>query len=335
VVLEEEQVKVYSYVMDANKWYNPIEQLKPGIHNLMNHLSSGLELILQQEINNTNIQFVYDNSLLPIKTPKGELNTHRILLQDTHMSFLWCFSYITVALNSMYYQQAKMNTDIVVFNDLPDFEKVDLTMNWARSLKQDISPWPENAGRPDIPDVWTEGATNLYQACVAYLLFHEIGHVVMHQHLLDLATRRMNRFYVLTPEDKKQIYDAELEADHFALNCLMGNSKREDVRMVKYLGAVLAQLSNFYMLDTPDTRGGTHPDHDVRLKAIIQRADLTTEANQIQLNAHLCVGLQLFFKLTGKEFIQMDGAGNAFKDFEALQTYLFGLIDQMKNAATQ
>ncbi|MFF5383009.1 hypothetical protein [Pedobacter suwonensis] len=114
----------------------------------------------------------------------------------------------------------------------------------------------------------------------------------------------------------------------------MGNSKREDVRMVKYLGAVLAQLSNFYMLDTPNTRGGTHPDHDVRLRAILQHAELPTEANQIQLNAHLCVGLQLFFRLTGKEFIQTGGANNAFKDFEELQTYLFGLIDKMKNAAT-
>ena len=94
---------------------------------------------------------------------------------------------------------------------------------------------------------------------------------------------------------------------------------------------MLAQLSNFYMLDTPDTRGGTLPDHDIRLRAIIQHADLATEANQIQLNAHLCFGLQLFFRLTGKEFIQSNGATNAFKDFEELKKYLFGLIDQMKN----
>jgi hypothetical protein len=71
--------------------------------------------------------------------------------------------------------------------------------------------------------------------------------------------------------------------------------------MVKYLGAVLAQLSNFHMQDTPNTRDGTHPDQDIRLRAIIQHADLATEANQIQLNAHVCGGLQLFFRLTDKE----------------------------------
>jgi hypothetical protein len=315
------------------KWYNPIEFLKPGVHSLMNHLSSGLSPELQQTINSIKIQFIYDNEPLPLSTPKVELETHRIKLQDTHMAVLWCWSYVTVALNSITYKKADLDQDVVMIEDVPEFKKVSITIGWARSLKEKISWWPADAGRPDVTDQYTEAANNLYQACVCFLLFHEIGHVIMHNHLLELATRRLNPFYELTSEDRKQIYDAEVEADQFALDCLLGNSTLEDVRMVKYIGAVLAQLSTFYMLDTPDTRGGTHPDYDVRLRAILRQANLKTEASRIQLSSHVSVGLQLFFKLTGKKFISENTSQNNYKNFEELEAYLFGLIDNMKKAS--
>jgi len=311
------------------KWYNPIELLKPGIHNLMNHISSGLSPQLQQLIIETNILFVYDNEPLPISTPKGELETHRIRLQDTHMAFLWCWSYVTVATNAIYYEGSELNDNIIEISAHPEFSKIALTIDWARSLKTKISWWPREAGRPDVQDSWTEAAANLYEACVAYLFFHEIGHIIMHRNLLELATRRLNPYYELTEEDRKQIYDAEVEADQFALDCLMSNSTIEEVRMVKYLGAVLAQLSNFYMLDTPDTRGGTHPDYDTRLRNILNQVKLQNEGDRIQLSSHVCNGLQMFFKLTGKEFIPPD---IVFKDFYEIEAYLFKLIDDMKNA---
>lgn len=146
-----------------------------------------------------------------------------------------------------------------------------------------------------------------------------------------MITRRLNPYYELTEHDRKQLYDAEVEADQFALDCLMGNSTKEEVIIVKCLGAVLAQLSNFYLLDTPDTRGGTHPDFDVRLRAILEKVDLKTEVNQIQLDAHVSNGLQLFFKLTDKDFIPEGYSRETFKNFETLQSYLFDIIDQMKN----
>lgn len=80
--------------MQGKQWYNPIEQLKPGIHSLMNYLNSQLKLDLQEEINKANRQFVYDSAFLPIKTPKSELNIHRIAFQDINLSFLSCCSYI-------------------------------------------------------------------------------------------------------------------------------------------------------------------------------------------------------------------------------------------------
>lgn len=317
----------------TEKWNNPIEILKPKLHKKMNHLSSDLSAELQETLLKFKIVFIYNNDPIPIQTPKGNLEKSTIELQDIYMAFLWCCCYATVSFTKMYYSKAKLGEDIVELNDMPNFTKSALTMNWARSLKHEVSFWPKNAGRPDIEDDSTEAANNLYYSCVAYLLFHEIGHVIKHQHLLDLAKRRLNPFYELTSEDRKHIHDAEVEADQFALECLIGTTSGDDVKMIKYLGAVLAQLSNFYLLDTPDTRGGTHPDYDVRLRAILEKTDLQSEANRMQLNAQVSVGLQLFFKLTSKEFISEDKDKNFFQNFEELEDHLFSLIDSMKREA--
>lgn len=289
---------------------------------------------MQQRIVALNILFKYENDPLPVKTPKGELEKHEIYLQDTHMAFLWCCCYITVSLNNLYYEKALADKqDVVTFNDQEQFKKAMRTLNWAKSLKNEFCEWPTDIARPDISDEWTAPATNLYQACVVYLLLHEIGHIVLHQEMVALTKKRSNPFYTLTIEDRTRIYNAEIEADQFALDSLIGHSTIDDVRLIKYIGAIVAHLSNFYMLDTPDTRGGTHPDYDDRLRSVVNQVNLKTEAGNIHFHAHLNVGLQLFFNLTGKQYISDQAGENTFRDFGELEAHLFGMINTMKNAS--
>lgn len=136
-----------------------------------------------------------------------------------------------------------------------------------------------------------------------------------------------------TDEEKNRIYDAEVEADQFAFNCLQVSSNTEDVKFVKYLGAVIAQLSNFFHLDVPDTRGFSHPDLDTRLRSVIRQVNLKEEYHQIHFKAHCSVGLQLFMSLTETEFIPQSHDDANFKDFEDLEEYLFKRIADIKEKA--
>jgi len=319
------------------QWYNPGSLLKPGLQDLLNHITGQLSPEIQEAILLARIGFIFDDRPLPLQTPVADLSTHRIIVQDIHLAFLWCCSYATVAINSMYYDKVELGQDIVSFNDRAEFVQVQLTLYWARTLQKEVTWWPSEAARPDRPDQWTEAATNLFQACVVYLLFHEIGHLILHDELKELmAARRQNRFYETSEADRKRIFAAELEADQFAIDALMSNSVLEEVRLVKYLGAVLAHLSNFYLLDVPDTRGGaTHPDLDDRLRTVLQQADLRNEADQIQLRSQLVVGLQLFLTLTGKQFIPDEPEKAVFQRFEDLENHLFNLIAEMKKAARE
>ncbi len=317
------------------EWYNQVVLLKPGLQNLLNHITGQLSPEVRYAIQQSGIGFIYDDRPFPLKTPVANLDSHQITIQDIHLAFLWTCCYATVAINSMYYEKAALNEDIIYFSDRPEFAQVLLTMKWARSLQKEVTWWPAEAARPDVSNKWTTSAANLFEACVAYLLFHEIGHIILHRDLRELMTsRKKNPFYETSQEEFKKIYDAELEADQFALDSLMGSSVIEEVRLMKYLGAMVAQLSNFYLLDVPDTRGGlTHPDLDDRLRTVLQQSKLTEEANQIQLRSQLVVGLQLFLWLTETPFIPEDPQQAVFSNFEELEKYLFDLIAKMKNAA--
>ena len=301
---------------------------------MLNRITSGLARDIQEKILSQKINFLYDDRPLLLRTPQAELGSGRIILQDIHFAFLWCCSYATVAFNTMYYEKAPTAGNVVTFGDRPEIQKVMLTLNWARSLTKEITWWPMEAARPDQPDKWTESANNLFEACAAYLVLHEIAHVINDGDLEPLMNARRDPFYEISKEECQRIFKAEQEADIFALEALIGSSVLHEVRLIKYLGAALAHLSNCYILDTPDTRQGpTHPDLDDRLRTVIQKAVLTQEDDQIQLKAHLIVGVQLFLILTGRDFIPEYPEQADYANFDDLEKYLFDLIRQMKEAA--
>lgn len=318
------------------QWLNPIDKLKPELDSLIKHITNQFSSDLIEQIKNKKIRITYDIIHEKIKTPVAELESGKVKVQDVHLAFLWCCSYVTVAMNTMLYEEVlERNEDIVHLDNRPEFTKMRLTMNWAKSLQKEVSLWPDQAARPDRPDKWTESANNLFQACVAYLLFHEYGHLILHDDLVPLITmRKRNPTYETSEVDNAKIFNAEVEADRFAFNCLMGTSTMEEVRLMKFMGASLAQLSNFYLLDMPDTRGGrTHPDLDDRLKAVLNQINFINEDNEIQFRMRIIAGLQLFYNLTETEFIPENGTPINFPQIIDLEEYLFAMMTKMKNAA--
>lgn len=314
------------------EWYNPVVLLKPGLQKLMGRITGGLSEEIQTAIIKTGIRIVYDDRPGILITPDSNVISKEIIIQDVYMAFIWCCSYVTVAFNSMYYDKAKLDQDIVTFNDREELLKVDLTLRWARSLSDKITHWPEEAARPDKQDKWTEEATNLFEACVAYILFHEIGHLLLHSGSVEmLVAKNMRTAQMRSKNDNKLILNAEVEADEFALVNLIANSVINEVILMKYLGATLAHLSNFYLGRRAHSNSGVlSPDLSYRLRTVIQSVKLNREADEIQFQAHFNVGLQLFLRLAGVSYIPQNAKQSQFKTFAELEKYLFKLIKQLE-----
>jgi hypothetical protein len=311
------------------EWFNPIVLLKPGLQKIMGHILNGLPVDIQQAIKKTNIRVIYDHRPGILATPVANLITKVIIIQDVYMAFLWSCSYATIAFNKMYYEKANLDQDVVTFNDREELPKVDLTLRWARSLIEKVTHWPDEAARPDKPDQWNEEATNLFQACVTYILLHEVGHLLLHSGSVEMLVANNRR----SKNDNKLMLNAEFEADEFALEALIAYPTADDILLMKYLGASLAHLSNFYLRRGANISGGiTHPDLDDRLRAVMQQVKLNKEADEIQFQAHLSVGLQLFLNLIGKPFIPPNLTQARYKTFADLEKHLFKLIKQMKRA---
>jgi hypothetical protein len=216
---------------------------------------------------------------------------------------------------------------------MPEFKTVQITLGWGRSLKNEFSLWPIDASNPLAVDPYVEGSNNLFEACMLYIIFHEISHLLLHARRSDLLAALRKPIAQRTEAEKLIIYNAEVEADQSAFNFLSISSDQEDAKFIKYLGAIVAQLSNFFMLDVPDTRGFSHPDMDTRLKSVIRQVELKEEHHRIHFEAHCSVGLQLFMSLTGVEFIPNLKEDADFRDFEDLENYLFRKIEEIKEKA--
>jgi hypothetical protein len=321
----------------SERWHNPIVLLKSDLQNTIEHITGQFPEALRQQLIDERVSVLYDDRPRKIRTPGADIKGSQVILQDVHLAFLWCCSYITVALNTMLYNEAHEDSsgNIVHLGKRSEFPMVAQTIRWAKSLRDEVTQWPIDTARPDVADQWTEAATNLFQATVSYLFFHELGHLFLHKELLpNITARNEDPFYTFSDDQNNLIYSAEIEADEFALNRLMGNSVLDDVRLIKYLGASVAHLSNFYLLDIADTRGGvTHPDLDDRLKSVINKALFNREADTIQFRMHIISGLQLFLTLTQADFILDELFEMEFSQVGDLEAQIFDLIDRMKKTA--
>jgi hypothetical protein len=223
----------------------------------------------------------------------------------------------------------------VRLNDVRGFKKAMLTLDWARSLKSKHRRWLKKCSSPTGRGKYIVGTNNLFEAAGLYVAFHEIGHLIYHAGRTDLLAALGKPYAERNEEERKLIYDAEVEADQFAFDCLRVSTDQEDVRFLKHLGAVVAQFSSFFLLDVPDVRGFSHPDMDTRLRAVIRQVDLKEEYHQIHFKAHCSAGLQLFMALTGIPLVPDDPNEADFAQWEDLEEYIFRKIAEIKERAKQ
>ena len=221
----------------------------------------------------------------------------------------------------------------IQFHDMPVFKKLQLTFEWGRSLKDEYSIWPQAAANPSVDELYVLEANQLFVRAVCYQMYHELGHLILHANMVDFAKRINNKFYTKTNDECRRLRNIERQADDYALDCMLLTALDEEEMYVRGLGASIARLSDFFLLDVPDTRGFTHPDLDDRLTNVVKKVKVSDLRHQMNLELTVSIGLQLFFKITDTPIADCDLNEVAYEDFKSLIADLLKTLTDKKSKA--
>jgi len=163
-----------------------------------------------------------------------------------------------------------------------------------------------------------------------YLMFHEMGHLVLHRYAVEYIERVKSPFYDQTDDDHRRLRMMEIQADSYAVDAMFESINDEHDRFLRFLAAIIAHLSEFFLRHVPNTKAINYPHLDERLKRVIKKIDVQHPGYKMQLDLTLTIGLQTFFALTFAEYIPSEMKDFAFNDSDQLSDYLFRLIDAWK-----
>ncbi|QTE35872.1 phage exclusion protein Lit family protein [Mucilaginibacter gossypii] len=278
----------------------------------------------------------FEPAMYPMKGPYADLDKQLIVLQAGFLSYLWTVCYFMIGLIDIYQEGALQSATVLRLSDDDEFLMLNNTLGWGRSLKfgdeDELTPWPAHIPNPTQSERRVLQANHIFVLATCYLMYHEVGHLAFHADAKDFIKTTKSSGYVLTNEDKRRIRTMETQADFYALDCMIASIDGEHGRYHRFLGAIIAQLSEFFVRVLPaHTRGGMHPDLDERLKRILNRADIQHPGYKVNIDLTSTIGLQLFFALTFANYIPEDQSNFTFDSFEDLKKYLFNIIGEWKD----
>jgi hypothetical protein len=275
-------------------------------------------------------------TMYPMKGSYADLDTQLIVLQAGFLSYLWTVCYFMIGLIDLYQERAQQLAPVVRLSDDDEFLMLNNTLGWGRSLKfgeeDELTQWPDHIPNPTQSERRVLQANHIFVLATCYLMYHEVGHLILHADARGFIKMTKGVDYTLTNEDKRRIRAMEIQADIYALECMFTSIDDEHERYTRFLGTIIAQLSEFFIRVLPaNTRGGVHPDLDERLKRILNKVDIEHPGYKLNINLTSTIGLQLFFALTFADYIPEDQSDFGFDTYEDLTKYLFDIIGEWKN----
>jgi hypothetical protein len=212
------------------------------------------------------------------------VQTHEAVLPVAALEYLWCCSYLLHVMYDEYVQVQRSNAAQFDLSKAPKSAVAIELLNWSISNMaiSGIEPWPKDMPAP-IRDPASHSdihvANELFLTAVAWLIHHEISHVVLgHQPVYRVFSQQKEK-------------DADLRATDWILSL----SRIPDETEKRSLGIVVALLS-MQFLDAPgrvDDYKRSHPPSVDRLDYCLTRSNLSDNSAVCALAA---VGLQ--FHLT-------------------------------------
>ncbi|UEG52602.1 hypothetical protein LLH06_16730 [Mucilaginibacter daejeonensis] len=307
----------------------PIHYLDHNVKEAFEHFASQLSQVRRAGISKATIGIELTEDEEPARTPVADLNSNLIKLNVNHLSYVWTCCYFFTGMQDLYYKAAMQDKPVVILEQTPVVNKMNHTFYWGRSLNSFHSEWPSNTVYPSSNEPYVEGANTIFLYAVCYLMFHELGHLVLHRDLTQFIQRVKGRYYEKTIDDVRRIRNMERQADSYALDCMLSTASDDRQRYMIAIGAIVGIFTMFYSLQNTDIRGGTHPDLDDRLKLVMKSIKLTEEYHSIHMQATSSIGLQTFLKLTETEF-RPEGKNLSYADFKELEKDIFDLLSDTK-----
>lgn len=275
-----------------------------------------------------------DDQMFPMKGPFSNSETGFIVLQAGFLSYLWTVSYFMLGLIEIYADKAGTNQPVVSLVDSEKFPILNHTFAWGRLLKpstdEDFIPWPDDIANPTQSEVRVRQANHLCVLATTYLMYHELGHLVLHSDMGNFMKTVRSPHYIVNAEDGKRLRMMEIQADIYALDCMFVTGDEEHTRYMKFLAAIIAHLAEFFLRKFPDARSKNYPDLDERLIRVLNRIDIEDLAFKMNIDLTCSIGLQLFLTLTYADFIPPNPEHFVFEDFDELKSYLFKIIGVWK-----
>jgi len=265
-------------------------------------------------------------------TPKCDLETKQILLDEGFLSYLWCLCCFIIGLVDMTNDKVleHPNANIARLSDHEWYRLFDATLGWGRSLRDEYSPWPDYIPNPSQQDSELVRHTNtLWIFAVRSFMYHELGHLAMHSCSLQLILDYKDKPDIVSSADLRRLHNMEIQADDYALDSLLLSDVNEYERYLKYLGFVTAYIGTFYLLPNGDTRSADfHPDLDTRLQTLLKKVSGLNEYYSTLLKHTTNLGLQVFFAF-GIGFTE-GRRDSTYQDFGDLLNDLLSEVGHLK-----
>ncbi|CAM3670048.1 phage exclusion protein Lit family protein [Bordetella tumulicola] len=215
-------------------------------------------------------------------TIRVDIDTKEATLPVFAMEYLWCFSFLVLALVEEYQGAQSGGKETIDLRTSPQVSQAVDMLNWshARMRQGGGSPWPEEFPKPEKNPAQSDIAYSVNQiflSAIAWIIHHEIAHI------------RLGHGIETTYSVQE-----ETAADDEATKRIFSENLNDDVLLKRQLGMAVALLS-LQFLEEPqgkDSRVESHPPSVDRLFRCFDIAGvaqdgficaLTTVALQFQL----------------------------------------------------
>ncbi len=255
------------------KTYGPISVLYNNIMKCFEDINPSSQALLQKYIDKGkfNPEIIIDEGYDPIKFPVVNLETSQVTIQSTYLSHLWAFIYSIFVIYEEAIQKKLLEGTFQgkIILDTPLLKRANSLLTWAMSLKESYSEWNTALPNPntdyekdDLETFYIGKINNLFQSTIAFLLYHEVAHVVQGHKSYYLGYEQLDNF--------DEIKELEKEADEFAFNMLIYDDGEKN-KLEKGLSIMIAFCSALMLTSSPSLFQKKHPDIDQRLLTVISK----------------------------------------------------------------
>jgi len=235
---------------------------------------------------------------IPI-SPYADCDTKEIVIQEVFLAYIWAMTYSLVVIYEEAVQK-KMKAGMWNGNvelNTPLLQNAARLFNWALSLTDKYSDWNKGLPNPEIhgsteEKYYAEKVNGIFLDAIVFILFHECCHLVNDHCKFINKAKSVDQ---LTQEEMQNYKAIENEAEIFAIESLIYPTDNNQLKLVKGLSIVLANISLLFIVKNPKhLKSPTHPDIDTRIHNFLEYLGYDLESFDY-LWYLACIACKIFF----------------------------------------